>query len=219
VSDGPIDSGEIVDTTRERVYGLFGGVPRDHRPIYLVHLAGDFTCNECSIPARPGPLHGHDMYFTVSRVPGSPDDTFGFGNSTYDLAPLGPVYRLPLVSARIDLPSHTLRAGASMKGFVIVRNDTGRPVTLPGCGTPVQVALANAHYRPSVRWEQCLQTFTIPVGSASYPVTLAGSDETCATPPAGGQCPSLPPGAYQARLYQDGGPVVPAAPFAIELTR
>jgi hypothetical protein len=124
------------------------------------------------------------------------------------------------VSARVVLPSHTMTAGSSMPGRVVVENNTGRPIFVSGCLSLFQVALVNSTYRPAVGWFLCRQKFTIPVGQSAYPVTVAASYSTCSQGrPQGaarvclsdGHPPSLPPGDYHAVLFQ-AHHLVPAPP-------
>jgi hypothetical protein len=108
-----------------------------------------------------------------------------------------------------------------MPGRVVVENNTGRAIHVPGCWRLFQVALVSSKNRPTVAWLTCLQTFTIPAGQSSYPATVQASYSQCspgrprggvrACLP-GGRPPPLPPGDYRARLFQDGHlvPVPPA---------
>jgi len=114
------------------------------------------------------------------------------------------------VSARVVLPSHTMTAGSSMSGRVVVENTTGRAIFVSGCLGLFQVVLVNRAYRPAVGWLLCLQRFTIPTGQSAYPVTVAASYNTCSQGPPGaaraclpgGHPPPLPPGVYHAVLFQ-----------------
>jgi hypothetical protein len=56
-----------------------------------------------------------------------------------------------------------------MSGRVVVENNTGRAIRVPGCGTLFQVALGSNKYQPTVAWLSCLQMFTIPIGESSSP--------------------------------------------------
>lgn len=111
------------------------------------------------------------------------------------------------LSAQIVLPTRTVTAGSSIKGRVVVRNNTGRAIHTSGCGMLFQVALASNSYHPEVSWLTCLQRFTIPVGVSSYRVTVAATYLVCgdrqspACPPGGGM-PPLPAGTFRARLFQ-----------------
>lgn len=98
-----------------------------------------------------------------------------------------------------------------MAGQVLVDNDTGHAVRVAGCLALFQVVLASSTYRPAVAWPACLQQFTIPPGQTRYRVTLTASYSQCSPgrPRDGlraclpdGRMPPLPPGTYQARLFQ-----------------
>lgn len=111
------------------------------------------------------------------------------------------------LSAQVVLSTRTMTAGSSIKGRVIVRNNTGRAIHTSGCLTLFQVALTSSRYHPDPAWLSCLQPFTIPVGVSSYQITVAatylhcGDRQSPACLPGGGM-PPLPAGKYRARLFQ-----------------
>ena len=117
-----------------------------------------------------------------------------------------------------------MKSGSMMAAQVIVSNHTGEAISTTGCGTLFNVVLNSDTYKPAPFWTTCLQQFTIPTGESTYPVTVLGSAVGCVGDPFPGdssmpKCeddghpPALPPGDYQARLYQvhplvpDPGPV------------
>lgn len=111
------------------------------------------------------------------------------------------------LSAQVVLPTRTMTAGSSIKGRVVVRNNTGRTIHTSGCRTLFQVALSSSSYHPDVAWPLCLQPFAIPVGVSSYRITVAATYLVCGDrqSPAclpGGGMPPLPPGKYRAMLFQ-----------------
>jgi hypothetical protein len=115
------------------------------------------------------------------------------------------------LSAWVALPSRTMTAGSSMRVHVVVQNNTGHALRVPGCLTLFEVVLTSKTYRPAVAWLSCLQTITIPAGESSYPMTLQASYHACSQgPPQDGlqAClpdggpPPLPPGDYHATLFQ-----------------
>jgi hypothetical protein len=71
------------------------------------------------------------------------------------------------MSAWVVLPSQTMTAGSQISARVVVENNTGHAIRVPGCGTLFQVALVSHTYQPAVVWPTCVQTFTIPVGQVS----------------------------------------------------
>jgi hypothetical protein len=124
-------------------------------------------------------------------------------------------------SARVILPSRTMVAGSSMSGRVVVQNNTGHVIRVGGCLRLFQVALAGDKYQPAVAWLLCLQTFRIPIGGSSYPVTVQASYLQCGAGRPHGAVPAclpnrrpppLAPGYYHAKLFQAGNlvPVPPA---------
>ena len=102
-----------------------------------------------------------------------------------------------------------------MQGQVVVTNN-GEVITANGCGSLFAVALSSPTYTPQVAWTACGQTLTIPPGLSTYPISLLASISTCQndapTPSTttensypsciDGHPPALPPGDYEARLYQ-----------------
>jgi hypothetical protein len=132
----------------------------------------------------------------------------------------------PTISARVILPSKRLAAGATMKATVRVQNDTGNALRVATCRGPFQVALSNDKIEPHLGWPTCGMPFTIPVGTSTYHVVVAGSYVSCELAPGDatpnspgcvdGRPPPLPPGKYQAKLYQD--PHIVRAPSSITVT-
>jgi hypothetical protein len=125
------------------------------------------------------------------------------------------------LAARILLPSRTLPAGSSMKGIVVVRNNSGHVLRASGCGSPFAVALANDHVMPTVGWLGCLQRFTFPVGASRWPVTVEARYDECGPKPLV-RCvrrhpPALPPGKYRARLFESSDivPIPPPVPVRV----
>jgi heat shock protein HslJ len=128
------------------------------------------------------------------------------------------------ITARIDLPSTTMIAGSTMTGHVVVENDTGHAVRATGCGGLFGVGLQNAEIRQAVIFPSCAEEITIPMGESSYPVPVLAEYYACDAAgdqglqrclPNGG-APPLPPGIYQATLFQ-ASPIVPA-PLPIDVT-
>jgi hypothetical protein len=107
-----------------------------------------------------------------------------------------------------------------MEVQVIVENNTGGVVYVTGCGSLFQVALGNDAVKPNIGWEQCLETLTVAAGESTYTVAVSGSYLDCYGDglfPAciDGRAPALPPGDYQAALYQN--PEVAPAPPPIDI--
>jgi heat shock protein HslJ len=100
------------------------------------------------------------------------------------------------VFTRVELPSTTLESGSQVTATVVVENYTDRVIHATRCGNYFHVVLGTADTHAAIGWESCLQQFTIPVGVSRYRVPVS-------TP--------LPPGEYQARLYQRGN-AVPTGP-------
>jgi len=131
------------------------------------------------------------------------------------------------VSISVELPATTMVAGSTMKGHVVVRNRTGRPIVRTGCGSLFQVALASDTIKPQVAWAACAQRITIPTGTSSYPVRVLGTYNGCSNSgsqgdmPAclpGSKLPPLPTGAYRATLFQSSTVAPAPAPIPVQVT-
>jgi hypothetical protein len=131
------------------------------------------------------------------------------------------------LTARIVLPTSTVRTGSIIHGELVVNNETGETVIVATCGTPFVVALANDAYQPAIFWPRCLQHVPIPVGESTWRVDIRATYLACqgeaspAVPPepqcVNGNVPPLPVGIYRATLYQDP-PRVVADPYPILVT-
>ena len=97
-----------------------------------------------------------------------------------------------------------------------------------GCGSLFAVALGNDKVQQTISRLDCLQDFTIPTGTSSYPITVYATYLFCSEGPPptaepaclpGSQMPPLPPGHYRATLDQQST-VVPAPPaIPVRVTR
>jgi heat shock protein HslJ len=130
--------------------------------------------------------------------------TDGAGHTLAELARAG-------VSARIELPSNSMTAGSTMKGRIVVDNETGHVIPAAGCGSLFAVQLRNEGYEPEFGWTQCRMPLDIPTGVSTYPVVVLASILRV-----GAQGP-LPPGHYEATLYQSTHVVPDAVPVPIEV--
>ncbi len=129
------------------------------------------------------------------------------------------------VTATVTLSSTTIVAGSSIPATVTITNRTGHDLKEGGCVRLFNVDLSNETIKPTVEWPDCLTVFTIPTGTSTYPVTVATTYHGCGNGPPqgdvptclpGGTMPPLPPGTYQATLYQH--PIIAATPPPITVT-
>ena len=140
-------------------------------------------------------------------------------------APPPTVVPAPL-SARLELASSSMRAGSSLKGRVIVQNNTGQDLHVTGCGSVFVVALSSDEIQPEVLWPTCAQPITIPVGESTYPATVQASYSSCTNtsqPGPNPRCingtpPPLPPVDYRATLFQNPQVVPPPPPTTVRVT-
>jgi hypothetical protein len=123
------------------------------------------------------------------------------------------------------LPSSTMPAGSGMQGELRISNNSGTDIQAIGCGSLFAVALRSETIEPEVIWTTCAQTLTIPVGESSLPVAIRASYSECSPDPplqrpcnADGHPPALPPGDYEATLYQSTNVVPAPAPVAVQVT-
>jgi len=121
------------------------------------------------------------------------------------------------LSARLVLPSQTMTAGSSMPAQVVVQNNTGRTISVYGCGTLFAIGLVNGTFRQEVAWPACRQRLTIPTGQSTWRAYIEARYNECSQnghgfrPCVDGHPPSIPPGDYQAVLYQSDH-IVPDPP-------
>ena len=114
----------------------------------------------------------------------------------------------PGLSASITLRRHSVVAGRTVQGTVTVRNTTGASVRVMGCNEWFQVVLAGNGVHPALAWLACLGPIDIPAGTTAYPIAVNARYSSCGTmpdssPPCDGDRPApLPPGRYEARMYQ-----------------
>jgi hypothetical protein len=131
----------------------------------------------------------------------------------------------PPLSARIELEAVTVRSGGTIDGQVVVLNNTGQAIEVIGCNGIFQVALVNAEVEPLVGWRDCRQEIAIPAGESTYPVSVSahhscsGSsmDSAVVRCQQDGSPPPLPPGDYEARLYQISEVVPEPQPVAVRV--
>ncbi len=116
-------------------------------------------------------------------------------------------------ATRIVLSSGTVAAGSTLPGVVVVVNNTGDPLTYPGCGGLFQVALTQGGAPPEVAWSACRIDYTVPEGESTYPVTVSASAVSCAVD---ASCPKSP-GRYEAVLAQSESDLPPAKPVPVRV--
>jgi hypothetical protein len=118
----------------------------------------------------------------------------------------------PTVSVRLVLPRHTMRAGSTMIGHLLVTNHSGHAIHVNGCFYIFATDLTSKTYHPVVAWPTCLQRLTIPAGHHRYRALLQATYNQCSenNPPPGqvkclpgGRMPPLPPGKYRAKVFQN----------------
>ncbi len=133
------------------------------------------------------------------------------------------------LAVQIQLAATTVSSGGTIDGQVVVTNNTGGNIKAIGCGALFQVALASDDYEPAPSWTMCAREFSFPTGESTYPVTVAAHHLECTADPSAnadqvrcdenGNMPSLPPGDYEARLYQgyEGQPMPEPTAVPVEV--
>lgn len=129
----------------------------------------------------------------------------------------------PQLSASLSLGSTTLRAGGTIAGTITVRNGTGKPIRLVGCGSIFQVLLASATYHPAAAWPTCATNIWIPVGASTYPVRVRAIYSECGQgsglePCTSGGLPPLPAGRYRATTFESPQVVPLPRPISVTVT-
>jgi len=117
------------------------------------------------------------------------------------------------VSAELEPPEGPVPSGGSLDTFVTVRNGTGAPIEVTGCGRPFRVVLANDQAQQLDVRILCLTFFEIPTGTSRWPVTILGSFNSCTSTLGTAGCGPLPPGTYTASVPPEG----PFAPPPIQV--
>src|SRR5580658_4147870 len=129
------------------------------------------------------------------------------------------------LSAQVILPSKRMVAGSTMTAHVIVDNRSGQALKVGGCGSLFQVLLTSAHVHPQPAWPSCIEPISVPVGVSKYTVSVMASYSMCdqrGPPPVcrkAGQPPPLPPGQYEATLFQIRSIAPPPPPPTIWVTQ
>jgi hypothetical protein len=112
----------------------------------------------------------------------------------------------PLVTARLLLPSSTMAQGSTMRGTVVVDNQSGTVARYQGgCGSPFQVVLDRPDYEPLYLSSPCAGLHTFPVGESRYPVSVTAAEH-------------LWLGNWKATLVELGESI-PAPPLTVRVTR
>ena len=131
-----------------------------------------------------------------------------------------------LVTTRLVLSEHVVRAGRSISGTIVIDNNTSMPMNVIDCGSIFQVLLVNASYHPNPVWPLCAQPITIPVGDSQYQVSILATYNSCSQTRSavggpvcqpGGSLPPLPAGSYEATAFEMGTsvPVPPAVSVVV----
>lgn len=138
-----------------------------------------------------------------------------------------------LLSARLELPAGSVRAGSSLSGEIVVQNDTGKPVVFEACTGPYQVVLSGESVSQTANVPLCAMSFTLSPGESRWPVAIDANYSACTTHESTGtpddhigtlpRCgptmspPPLPPGSYTVSFRAPAG--VPIPPLVtIEVT-
>jgi hypothetical protein len=119
------------------------------------------------------------------------------------------------LSARLVLPSRTIKAGSNIPVRVVVENHAGHPIATQGCGPKLvfTIELSNDGYQQQMGFAGvgCRRRSRIPTGRTTYSTEILASYTGCrgpyTNPPVGPPCqadgtaPPLPVGTYRATLH------------------
>jgi hypothetical protein len=100
VAYGPVQSAEIVSTTRDKLVGIFGTTPQSPAgSVEVLRVVGTFVCNECSRPVNAKAPRGNEILIVIphdsDRFPAGGGAGFSIGERDTDLSRFGTVYRMP----------------------------------------------------------------------------------------------------------------------------
>jgi hypothetical protein len=125
------------------------------------------------------------------------------------------------VTARMELPK-TIVGGTQVEAALVIDNNTGADITIPGCGPMWYVALTDASHGPDIGFaEPCLAPLVIRVGQTRYPTMVVTSYRRCVEAPSigsiaptcvNGSAPPLPAGEYTAILVGNHKDPLPGIP-------
>jgi hypothetical protein len=130
----------------------------------------------------------------------------------------------PAVTSRIEVPD-TIVAGRRADAALVINNNTGADITIPGCAPTWAIALTNASHPSNAAFTlPCLPPLVIGVGQTRFPTMLMASLSSCTDGPSlddtmakcvDGGPPPFPPGEYSAVLVgleKDPLPGIPNPP-------
>jgi hypothetical protein len=111
------------------------------------------------------------------------------------------------VTAVVRFPTRNVIAGSTVVATVVVKNHSGVPLRVDGCGAPFALAFENKAAPATVAWPACARPMTIPIGTSEYRVTAVARSSSCGDD-GPDRCidqrpPPLPVGRYTATLYQN----------------
>jgi hypothetical protein len=143
--------------------------------------------------------------------------------------PTLPVVHAPGTTTELIVPSHELRVGAAMHATVVITNHTGHALEGTKCGAPFLISLRSERAYQEANFPLCAETYSLPVGRSTYPVTISSHFSTCTHDPnarlsddrsmphclAAGRLPPLPKGKYRAYVAGLPGAVSSARPVEI----
>lgn len=130
-------------------------------------------------------------------------------------------------TAAFHLSADTMAAGSTIAGTVQVYNNSAEPIERTTCGSYFVALLESEVATQTLFRPACLQSFVIPSGSSSYPVTVKATYLTCNNGEASdvvpaclpdGTMPALPPGIYEARVDQGADPIEVSGPLTVTVT-
>lgn len=130
------------------------------------------------------------------------------------------------VTARITLPTKSLRSGQSLPARITVNNNLGADIHFTGCGPIFRVLLVGSNQHPTPSWLLCASPITIPMGETTYPVSIAATYSECsATKGQGmpacmpdGSMPGIPPGKYAVTTWVETDQVRVPDPVTVTVT-
>jgi hypothetical protein len=134
------------------------------------------------------------------------------------------------VQIKVNLPQRQVHAGQSIQGTAVITNNTGRPISVPGCpGSWLQVGLTNGkiQFSPAVPDIACAPSIQLAPGPNTFPVTVSTTYQACLGPQGrsmlpmpscdNGKPPPLPVGTYRIATVAAGLTALDPPPLTVTL--
>jgi hypothetical protein len=181
---------------------------------------------DASVKRRKPALLGAAIALATVVVVGGAVWRYAAQRRTIHVSASDPATSLPgqgaAVTARIELPD-TIVGGSQVEAALVIDNNTGASITIPGCGPSWAIALTNASHASDIAFAlPCREALVVQTGQTKFPTVVTATFAVCSngtsnddtTPKclADTSPPPLPPGDYTAILVGLGKDPLPGIP-------